>query len=76
MDSKAPSIPYKDYIMTEPRFNMLWHSHPENAEKFLRQSQHEVQQRYNFYKQLSEIQWDEQTTLKSARSDLSKKEVK
>ncbi len=76
MDSKAPSIPYKDYIMTEPRFNMLWRSHPDDAEKFLRQSQHEVQQRYNFYKQLSEIQWDEQTTLKSAHSDLSKKEVK
>ncbi len=76
LDSKEPSIPYRDYIMTETRFNMLWHSHPENAEKFLKQAQQEVNHRYNFYKQLSEINWNEETTVKSARSDLSKRDSK
>ena len=70
LDSPEPSIPYRDYIMTETRFNMLWHSHPEDAEKFLAQAQQEVDHRYHYYKQLSELAWDTQTTLKSARAKL------
>ena len=42
LDSKAPSIPYRDFIETEIRFNMLWRTHPEEAEKLLAQSQQEV----------------------------------
>jgi len=57
MDSKAPSIPYRDFIQTENRFNMLWRTHPEDAERFLEQSQKEVTQRYEYYKNLSEIPW-------------------
>jgi pyruvate-ferredoxin/flavodoxin oxidoreductase len=70
MDSKEPSIPYRDYVMSETRFNMLWHTHPEDAEKFLQQAQQEVNHRYHYYKQLSELEWDDQTTLKSARVKL------
>jgi len=70
MDSKQPSIPYRDYIMSETRFNMLWHTHPEEAEKFLQQAQQEVNHRYHYYKQLSELEWDDQTTLKSAYAKL------
>ncbi len=70
MDSKEPSIPYRDYVMSETRFNMLWHTHPEDAEKFLQQAQQEVNHRYHYYKQLSELEWDDQTTLKSARAKL------
>ena len=70
LDSKKPAIAYRDYIMTETRFNMLWHTHPQNAEKFLQQAQQEVDHRYHYYQQLSELDWDDQTTLKSARSRL------
>ena len=70
MDSKKPSIPYRDYIMSETRFNMLWHTHPQDAEKFLQQAQQEVNHRYHYYQQLSELDWDDQTTLKSARAKL------
>ncbi len=76
LDSKKPAIPYRDYIMTETRFSMLWHSHPEDAERFLQQAQQEVNHRYNFYKQLSEIDWDENTTIKSARSEVSEQDSK
>lgn len=62
LDSAAPSMPYGDFIKTETRFSMLWRSHPEDAERFLKQAQREVQHRYQYYKQLSEIDWDEQTT--------------
>ena len=51
LDSKEPSIPYRDYVMSETRFSMLWRSHPERAEAFLKQAQHEVNQRYHHYQQ-------------------------
>ncbi len=75
MDSKQPSIPYRDYIMSETRFNMLWHTHPEDAEKFLQQAQQEVNHRYHYYQQLSELEWDNQTTLKSAHAKLTQKDA-
>jgi len=59
LDSKAPSIPYRDFIETEIRFNMLWRTHPEEAEKFLAQSQQEVLHRYHYYEQLASLPWDE-----------------
>ena len=67
LDSAAPSIPYADFIKTETRFNMLWRSHPEDAERFLAQAQREVQHRYQYYRQLSEIDWDEHTKPSSAK---------
>ena len=70
LDSAEPSIPYRDYVMTETRFNMLWHTHPEQAEKFLQQAQQEVNHRYHYYRQLSELEWDAATTLKSAHARL------
>ena len=60
LDSKAPSIPYREFIETEIRFNMLWRTHPEEAEKFLEQSQNEVLHRYHYYEQLASLPWNEE----------------
>jgi len=59
LDSKEPSIPYKEFIQSETRFNMLWHTHPDDAERFLKKAQQEVNHRYSYYKQLSELDWSE-----------------
>jgi len=59
LDSKAPSIPYRDFIETEIRFNMLWRTHPKEAEQFLKQSQKEVLHRYRYYEQLASLEWEE-----------------
>jgi pyruvate-ferredoxin/flavodoxin oxidoreductase len=59
LDSKAPSMPYKDYVQTETRFNMLWHTHPEVAEALVEEEQKFVNHRYNFYKQLSQLDWSD-----------------
>jgi len=59
LDSKPPSIPYRDFIDTEIRFNMLWRTHPEVAEDLLKQSQQDVLHRYHFYEQLANLSWDE-----------------
>ncbi len=57
LDSKAPSIPYREFIETEIRFNMLWRTHPKQAETFLEQSQQEVKERYRYYEQLANLEW-------------------
>ncbi|MCK5262695.1 MAG: pyruvate:ferredoxin (flavodoxin) oxidoreductase, partial [Gammaproteobacteria bacterium] len=59
LDSKPPSIPYREFIETEIRFNMLWRTHPDVAEELLEQSQQDVSRRYHFYKQLADLPWDE-----------------
>jgi pyruvate-ferredoxin/flavodoxin oxidoreductase len=60
IDSKPPSIPYREFIETEIRFSMLWRTHPEAAEKLLEQSQQEVLHRYHYYEQLANLPWDEE----------------
>jgi pyruvate-ferredoxin/flavodoxin oxidoreductase len=59
LDSKAPSIPYKDFVQTETRFNMLWHTDPETAEELVEREQKNVNHRYNYYKQLSQLDWSD-----------------
>ena len=53
VDSKAPSIPYGDFIATETRFTVLQRTHPEAAERFLRQAQKLVETRFTLYEQLA-----------------------
>ncbi len=55
MDSKEPSIPYSDFTSTETRFSMLQRSHPERAEKYLREAQKHVESRYRLYEQLAHL---------------------
>ncbi len=59
LDSQAPSVPYKEFVQSETRFNMLWHTHPEVAEALVAQEQDNVNHRYNFYKQLSQLDWSD-----------------
>ena len=59
LDSKPPSVPYRDFAMSETRFSMLTRSHPEDAERFLAQAQKEVLERYHHYAQLAELTYDE-----------------
>ncbi|THB67905.1 MAG: pyruvate:ferredoxin (flavodoxin) oxidoreductase, partial [Gammaproteobacteria bacterium] len=57
IDSKKPSIPYIDFLKSEPRFNMLWSMKPEEAEKFAAESQIQAMSRYNYYTQLANNTW-------------------
>jgi len=69
LDSPEPSIPYKEFIQTETRFSMLWHSHPEEAEQFLQQAQEEVLHRYSYYRQLAELDWDDETSVAATKAN-------
>ncbi len=70
LDSAEPSVPYRDFVMTETRFSMLWQTHPEAAERFLAQAQQDVKNRYHYYKQLSELDWNETTSISAVKAQL------
>ncbi len=55
LDSKPPSIPYRDFIATEARFSVLNHTHPEDAERFLRLAQRHVDTHFSLYQQLAHL---------------------
>jgi pyruvate-ferredoxin/flavodoxin oxidoreductase len=55
LDSKPPSLPYCDFIATEARFSVLNHTHPEDAERFLRLAQRHVETRFSLYQQLAHL---------------------
>ncbi|NOQ77016.1 MAG: pyruvate:ferredoxin (flavodoxin) oxidoreductase [Methylococcaceae bacterium] len=68
LDSKPPSIPYQDFIRTEARFDMLWQTHPEDAERFLAQAQRDVNHRYHYYQQLAELDWSDSTSVATVKA--------
>jgi pyruvate-ferredoxin/flavodoxin oxidoreductase len=49
LDSKAPSIPLKDYAYQEARYTMLVRSHPEVAKELLREAQDDVERQWRVY---------------------------
>ncbi|MCQ8105062.1 pyruvate:ferredoxin (flavodoxin) oxidoreductase [Methylomonas sp. SURF-2] len=71
LDSAEPSVPYREFVMSETRFSMLWQSHPDAAEGFLKQAQQDVKNRYRYYKQLSELEWNEATSVSALKAQLT-----
>ena len=71
LDSKPPSLPYREFLQSETRFNMLWRSHPQRAEQLLEQSENEVHERYHRYQQLASLSWEEDTPEKESKPDHS-----
>ncbi len=49
LDSRAPSIPLKDYIYNETRYTMLLRAHPETAEVLLREATDDVERTWRVY---------------------------
>ena len=57
LDSKKPSIPYKEFAQTEARFSMLWRTHPEAAEVLMQRAQEGVMERFHHYEQLASLSY-------------------
>ncbi len=55
IDSKPPSMPYRDFIASETRFSLLTRTHPEDAERYLQLAQKHVQTRFSLYEQLAHL---------------------
>jgi pyruvate-ferredoxin/flavodoxin oxidoreductase len=49
LDSKAPSIPLRDYAYNEARYTMLVRSHPEAARELLHKAQDDIYRQWHIY---------------------------
>ncbi|NJA07703.1 pyruvate:ferredoxin (flavodoxin) oxidoreductase [Methylococcaceae bacterium WWC4] len=70
LDSAEPSIPYRDFVMSETRFSMLWQTHPDDAEAFLQQAQQDVKNRYRYYQQLAALDWSQAASVAAAKAQI------
>ena len=55
LDSRAPTIPFKEFASREARFAMLGKVDPNGAEELLRQAQRDIDNRWHLYEQMVEI---------------------
>ena len=53
LDSKEPSVPLEKYAYNETRYRMLLQSNEHRAEELMHQAKHDVQERWNQYRQIS-----------------------
>ena len=53
LDSKAPSIPLREYYYSENRYRMLAQSDPDQAERLLAEAQEHVRERWQLYDYLA-----------------------
>jgi pyruvate-ferredoxin/flavodoxin oxidoreductase len=58
LDSKAPSIGFKDFANKQNRFLVLKKNNPEQAEQLLEASARDAANRYDLYKKLAEMSAD------------------
>ena len=68
LDSKKPSIPFKEFAWQEARFAMLARSQPEEAERLFRLAQEDIDERWSLYEQLADIE-------RNVQGDLEDEEV-
>ncbi len=55
LDSKAPSMPLKDYAYNETRYTMLTKSKPDEAARLIKLAQQDVDRRWQMYQQLAAV---------------------
>jgi len=55
LDSKAPSVPLKDYIYNETRYKMLLKSNPEAAAQLLEKAQADVHKNWAKYAKMADV---------------------
>jgi pyruvate-ferredoxin/flavodoxin oxidoreductase len=55
LDSKEPSVPYRDFAMSETRFAVLERTHPEAAHRFMDAAQHQIRAKFHLYEQLAQL---------------------
>jgi pyruvate-ferredoxin/flavodoxin oxidoreductase len=53
IDSRKPSIGWDEYALNENRFKVLLKSHPDRAEELMERAEHDVEGRWDLYKQMA-----------------------
>jgi pyruvate-ferredoxin/flavodoxin oxidoreductase len=55
LDSRKPTIPFKEFASTEARFAMLGRAEPERADVLMRQAQQDIDDRWSLYEQMVNV---------------------
>jgi len=69
LDSRAPSIPLKDYIYNESRYTMLLRAHPDTAAELLKEATDDVERTWRVYSGRAAMPGRETTPNISPRED-------
>jgi pyruvate-ferredoxin/flavodoxin oxidoreductase len=75
LDSKAPSIPLKDYVYQEARYTILARSNPDTAAELLHEAQEDVQRRWSIYDSRASIPASAAGNGKRAEEDSQKPDL-
>ncbi|MDQ7092753.1 pyruvate:ferredoxin (flavodoxin) oxidoreductase [Desulfosporosinus sp. PR] len=59
LESKEPSLPFRDFIMGEVRYTSLLNTFPETAEELFAGAEKYAKVRYDSYKRLAEQKWED-----------------
>ena len=57
IDSRDPSVSVEDYAYNETRYRMLLQSDEARAETLMQEARNDVNNRWDFYRQMAEIQY-------------------
>ena len=57
LDSKAPTVPFKEFAYKEVRFNTLLQTDEDRAEKLMKTAQKSIDERWALYKQMAEMDY-------------------
>ncbi len=60
LDSKAPSVPFKDFAYNEVRFNTLLRSNEKRAELLMRSAQKSLNERWKLYTQMAKMDYSKE----------------
>jgi pyruvate-ferredoxin/flavodoxin oxidoreductase len=56
LDSRKPTLPFKEFAMKEARYAMLSRTNPTHAERLLALAQRDIDERWRFYEQMAGVQ--------------------
>ncbi|MFT5367341.1 MAG: pyruvate-ferredoxin/flavodoxin oxidoreductase [Candidatus Latescibacterota bacterium] len=59
LDSKTPKMKFKDYALSEARYNMLARSKPEASNALMTLAQQDVDSRWRYYEQMASMHFDD-----------------
>ena len=55
LDSKAPNVPLREFLLRENRFATLYKSYPDRAERLFKQAEKESKELFEFYQKLTNL---------------------
>jgi pyruvate-ferredoxin/flavodoxin oxidoreductase len=56
LDSRKPTIPFREFAKNEGRFAMLTRSNPKHAEELTQQAQDDIDNRWHLYEQMVHVE--------------------